>query len=69
MVECRMDGSDRMKSYFKKLSEEDKFARCFYACWMNHPGGFSKHKRENKRRARRRLKEELREERQEQEDE
>lgn len=58
-----------MKSYFKKLSEEDKFARCFYACWMNHPGGFSKHKRENKRRARRRLKEELREERQEQEDE
>lgn len=50
-----------MRSYFKKLSEEDKFARRFYACFANHPGGFAKYKRENRRRARRRLKEELRE--------
>lgn len=57
-----------MKSYFKKLSEEDKFARRFYACFANHPGGFAKYKRENRRRARRRLKEELREKK-EQEDE
>lgn len=50
-----------MKSYFKKLSEEDKFTRRFYACFANHPGGFAKYKRENRRHARRRLKEELRE--------
>lgn len=57
-----------MKSYFKKLSEEDKFTRRFYACFANHSGGFAKYKRENRRHARRRLKAELRKENKEQED-
>lgn len=35
--------ADKMKkSYFKRLSVEDKFGRKYYCCMANHPQGLAK---------------------------
>lgn len=43
------------KSYYKKLSYEDKFDRK-YACWTHNHKGWVKYKTSNRRMARRKIK-------------
>lgn len=47
------------KSYFTRLSIEDKFGRKYYCSLINHPQGLAKHKKCNRKLARRKLKEEI----------